>query len=77
MTSHSRSGSGELECDQTALKVLSERLRSLYEHGGVMDTKKLWFGAKGCIFQRLPYYLIADDVNVATVLCEIWMNSKL
>ncbi len=35
-----------------------------------MDTKKLWFGAKGCIFQRLPYYLIADDVNVATVLAK-------
>ncbi|KLO08916.1 hypothetical protein SCHPADRAFT_588352 [Schizopora paradoxa] len=34
----------ELKCDQQSLKTLREKLRSLDEHGGVMDTRKLWIG---------------------------------
>jgi len=45
MTSHSRPG--KLKCDQIAVKILHERIRSLDEHGGVMDMKTLWLGAKG------------------------------
>lgn len=33
----------EFVCNERSLKYLRERLRLLDEHGGVMDTRKLWF----------------------------------